>query len=404
MSTAIGGNSVRLGTGIPIAIHMDKKTQNWIAMRVDGNREIGLGHVMRCLALATEAATRGQHVRLFSRSMNDNLRRRIESVGMELHYLTDKGSEPDHRYAHSHWLATSEDADAAETTARLDELAAAHGEPALVAVDHYALGAPWHERLRNVAPVLAIDELSDRQLAPDWLVDQTQGKPPETYSGLVPAYTRCLIGGHYALLREEFSLQLKNTGRQRPGVNTPLRILVTMGGVDQGNASLKVISALRLAAKTMPIAATIVAGVANPNLTSLREEVGQQARTRDLSIDLVFDTHEMAALMANHHLAVGAAGTSSWERCAMGLPTINLILAENQQEICGWLAATGASVNLGWAKSLHPETLAATILQLAQDPEKYTRMVNAAYSVCDGRGCARVLDIVSSQISTLPDS
>ena len=96
----------------------------------------------------------------------------------------------------------------------------------------------------------------------------------------------------------------------------------------------------------------------------------------------------MAKLMTDNYLAVGAAGTSAWERCATGLPSLNLILANNQAKISLWLEKTGSSVNMGQAATLQSQTLADEILMLATDAHRYKQMVKAAYRIVDGRGCA----------------
>ena len=136
---------------------------------------------MRCLALATEALKQGFHVRLLARSLDDGLASRINQSDIELHRLTGSHDSVEHSYAHSDWLAVAEDSDAAECLVMLTQLAKKHGTPALVIVDHYALAAPWHELLRTMTSVMAIDELGDRPMSPYWLVDQTAGKSRNNY-------------------------------------------------------------------------------------------------------------------------------------------------------------------------------------------------------------------------------
>ena len=158
---------------------MQTEHKAWGAFRVDGDSTIGTGHVMRCLSLATTAQACGLDTRILTRSIDARLRPRIAAAQVELHNLADAKGTSGHSYAHSNWLAVTETRDAADCLQKLIELSKLHGPPAFIAVDHYALGAPWHEELKLVAPVLAIDELADRPLAPDWLVDQTAGKTAE---------------------------------------------------------------------------------------------------------------------------------------------------------------------------------------------------------------------------------
>ena len=351
---------------------------------------------MRCLALATEAKKRKLGVLFFARSLDETLKEKIEVAGVQLIELIGSQSSSDQVYKHSAWLSVSELEDAAESLACIKSFSEAEGAPVAIVVDHYALGQPWHERLRSVAPVVAIDELGDRPLAPDWLVDQTEGKTSNDYAGLVADHTHLLLGGKFALLRPEFAEQVKFTGSTRLPISTPLQVLVTMGGVDADNASSAVISALQIASSRIPLEATLVIGGANPN----RDELAARAAACDFSLAVKVDVENMAELMATHDLAIGAAGTTTWECCAMGMPSLNLILAENQQPVCKWLAATGASINLGWAKDLDPQLMADAIVSMSCDPERYAAMVQAAFAVTDGYGCKRLLDAALEKSAT----
>jgi UDP-2,4-diacetamido-2,4,6-trideoxy-beta-L-altropyranose hydrolase len=362
----------------------------WLAIRVDGDQTIGTGHVMRCLSLATEALKRGFQVRLLARSLDANLASRISNAGIEPHSLTATSETSEHRYAHSDWLAVAEDSDAAECLNKLTLLSEKYGTPALVIVDHYALAGPWHELLRTLAPVLAIDELGDRPMSPDWLIDQTVGKSHENYSGLIPEHTQCLIGGQYALLRAEFAEQAASLNMQRPDVASPLKILITMGGVDACDASGLALDALELLAMQLPVEATVVIGSANPHHLKLQ----QQLKSVSFPARLIVDSPHMSQLMADSHLAIGAAGTSAWERCAVGLPALNLVLADNQETICTWLAKTGAALHMGRAEFVEGKELADTVYRIATNPEVYRNMVQAAFAVADGQGCQRVLNAV----------
>jgi UDP-2,4-diacetamido-2,4,6-trideoxy-beta-L-altropyranose hydrolase len=373
---------------------MLSENEAWAAFRVDGDSVIGTGHIMRCLSLATAAQARGLYIRLLTRSLDDRLLPRIRAANVELYRLpspaTDTRTYSERPYAHSDWLAVTETRDAADCHLKLKELSELYGPPAFIAVDHYALGGPWHETLRPIAPVLAIDELGDRPMASDWLVDQTEDKQASDYASLTADFTQCLIGGQYSLLRPEFANQAAAMKRQRLAIQSPLRVLITMGGVDPDNASATALSAIDIVAQTLPIETTLVIG----STSSHRAELRQMIKSMSTPINLVIDSENMAELMADHHLAIGAAGTSAWERCALGLPSLNLILARNQAGVSTWIANTGAALDMGWAKQLQPEMLANEIIHLAKDPDLYQGMVAAAFKVTDGRGCERVLDTI----------
>jgi UDP-2,4-diacetamido-2,4,6-trideoxy-beta-L-altropyranose hydrolase len=140
----------------------------------------------------------------------------------------------------------------------------------------------------------------------------------------------------------------------------------------------------------LPTETTLVIG----STSSHRAELQQIIKSMSTPINLVIDSENMAELMADSHLAIGAAGTSAWERCALGLPSLNLILARNQAGNSTWIANTGAALDMGWANQLQPELLANEIMRIAKDPDLYQGMVAAAFKVTDGRGCERVLDTI----------
>lgn len=370
-------------------LHMPVKAQPWIAIRVDGNRRIGSGHVMRCLALAAAAIQRGLSVELLCRDFDPNLAQQTKLPGINIHSLAAPAETVATTYKHSAWLSVSEATDARQSSELLQSLISRRGTPAFIAIDHYALGAPWHTRLRELAPVLAIDELADRPMAPDWLVDQTAGKPADTYRNWVPAYTRCLLGGDYALLRPEFARTAEQLNRKRAAISTPLKILITMGGVDQFDVSGQVLDWLEALANQLAIQVTVVAGASSVHAESL----AQRCSDTSYPTQLVVNAGNMAAIMAEHHIAIGAAGTTAWERCALGLPSLNVELAANQEAISNWLAGSGAAINLGPAAQLTGTVLCAAVLGIVQDPKRYQQMVTTAFTLVDGHGCGRVLDI-----------
>jgi UDP-2,4-diacetamido-2,4,6-trideoxy-beta-L-altropyranose hydrolase len=134
----------------------------------------------------------------------------------------------------------------------------------------------------------------------------------------------------------------------------------------------------------------VVIGSANPHHRKLQ----QQLKAVSYPARLIIDSPHMSQLMVDNHLAIGAAGTSAWERCAMGLPAFNLVLADNQETICTWLAKTGAALHMGRSESIERQQLADAVYRIATSPDVYNNMVQAAFAVTDGQGCQRVLNTV----------
>ncbi len=179
-------------------------------------------------------------------------------------------------------------------------------------------------------------------------------------------------------------------GHRREPPDGLLRVLVSMGGVDAGNATALAVRGLDIAARRIPTAGTIVVGDAYPH----REALESLIDSVDVPIELVTRCNHMAALMAEHDVAIGAAGTSAWERCATGLPALNLVLAANQQGIAEQIETAGAAVNLGSGRVCQCGTNRRPAVALHDDPASYSRMVRAAFALVDGHGCQRTLDTV----------
>ena len=127
------------------------------------------------------------------------------------------------------------------------------------------------------------------------------------------------------------------------------------------------------------------------------ESLAQRCSDTSYPTQLVVNAGNMAAIMAEHHIAIGAAGTTAWERCALGLPSLNVELAANQEAISNWLAGSGAAINLGPAAQLTGTVLCAAVLGIVQDPKRYQQMVTTAFALLgglDGDEDSRFPDVV----------
>ena len=106
----------------------------------------------------------------------------------------------------------------------------------------------------------------------------------------------------------------------------------------------------------------------------------------------------MASLMVEADFAVGAVGTTSWERCCLGLPTLAVTTADNQRQIARSLAVAGAVEVVGDAGEVTADALAARIAALSDDPSRRRAMAHAAAALCDGQGAARVVGVLTRKI------
>lgn len=294
-----------------------------IAFRTDASLQIGTGHVMRCLTLADGLRERGARSIFICRPHAGHLLDLIKQRGhtalplaIAKHLLTAPANP---QYAH--WLGTDWESDAAQTREVL-------GGQALdwLVVDHYAIDRRWENVMRPCTRrILAIDDLADRPHDCDIMLDQNLGRQAEHYRGLLKRHTQTLIGPEFALLRPEFA-QWREHSLQRRENPRLKKLLITMGGVDRFNATGQVLDALNRCDLPADLSVTVIMGPCAPWLA----EVQAQAAAMPRPTQVLAGVSNMAQLMAESDLCIGAAGGSAWERCALGLPTLILILAANQ--------------------------------------------------------------------------
>lgn len=360
-----------------------------IAFRTDASLQIGTGHVMRCLTLAKALAADGMACEFICREHPGNLIEFIRSQGFIAHplpLLPDAGATASGSgLAHRHWLGGTQQQDAAACRPLLAEL-----RPDWLITDHYALDSCWEEALApHYRKLMVIDDLADRPHACDLLLDQTLGRERADYLPLVPSSCQLLCGSAYALLRPEFAAERPASLRRRAGA--PLReLLINLGGVDQENVTGQVIAALHTCPLPDDSRITVVMGSTAPWL----DEVRNQARRLPWPNRLLVGVSDMANLMADSDLAIGAAGTTAWERCCLGLPAIMLILADNQLKVAQSLSAIGAAAVIQRGGDLAPQ-LAERLARLA-DPAALQAMSLAAGRVVDGTGARLVAKLLEA--------
>ncbi|GAA0556727.1 UDP-2,4-diacetamido-2,4,6-trideoxy-beta-L-altropyranose hydrolase [Halomonas salifodinae] len=368
-----------------------------VAFRVDASLEIGSGHVMRCLTLADALQAQGAECHFICREHSGHLSKLIETRGFAVHRLplerngpetgAEVSSEPE--LAHARWLGTTWARDAAACRAILAELA-----PAWLVVDHYALDYRWETAvltgLPGAAPrLLVIDDLADRRHVADLLLDQNLGRQAEDYRDLVPESCRVLAGPHYALLRPEFRKWREASLSRRARQPRLQRLLINLGGVDKDNVTGQVLEALSVCDLPGDLEITVVMGAAAP----WRESVTTQTKEMPWFTEVVINVNDMARRMAEADLAIGAAGSTSWERCCLGLPTLMVVLADNQREIAHALVENDASLTLDLSEL---QATLATQLAVLSKPCALIAMSQQAAVLVDGDGRDRVIMALGS--------
>jgi UDP-2,4-diacetamido-2,4,6-trideoxy-beta-L-altropyranose hydrolase len=332
-----------------------------VLVRVDASVAIGSGHLMRCLTLADQLRTEGAEVafvcRDFPGGMFDLLHARgYLSVKLP---LVEAGKD-------------MQILDAEETINAAVQLFP-EGLDWLV-VDHYQLDAVWERKLRPYTrKLMVIDDLADRTHDCDLLLDQNYYRDlGRRYQGLVPEQCVTLLGPSYVLLRPEFT-NARQKLRTRDG--SVRRILIFFGGSDPTNQTQKAVEAIKLLERH-DIGVDVVVGSANPNRNAT------QALCAGIpNVAFHCQVSNMAELILGADLGIGAGGAAMWERCCLGLPTITVVFAANQERTTEDVAEIGAIEYLGWSDQLLPEDYARAIIRMYGDTQRAMQISNAALKV-----------------------
>ncbi len=352
------------------------------AFRADTSLLIGSGHVMRCLTLADVLAQQGVECHFLCREHPGHLIDLIREKGYTAHVLPCEpvASVAPDGPAHAAWLGSSQEQDAEFCRALLQPL-----QPDWIIVDHYALDARWESLLRaSCRRLMVIDDLADREHDCDLLLDQNLGRLTVDYQELVPQHCKLLIGPEHALLRPEFAM-LRVSSLHRREVVTLRHVLVAMGGVDQHDATGRILDALRQCRLPDDCRISVIMGSRAPWLERVRELAADMPWPTEVQVNV----SDVAQRMADCDLAIGAAGGTAWERCCLGVPTIMVVLADNQWGGARALQVTGAAELLGDADAI--PLLPGVLVRLLTEGG-LQRMVQMAADVTDGQGTCRVRD------------
>lgn len=312
----------------------------------DAGPGVGGGHVMRCLTLAGALAARGAACAFV---------RTPEAADILARYAPDMPL--------------------------VDEDAAAD----LVVLDSYRMSpvteASWRARAGRLA---VIDDLA-RPHDADLVLDPSFGREARDYSAPV-----VLAGPAYALVRPAFAAARAGALARRG--DPARRCLVSLGLTDVGGITGRVAAALADSGLSLDV----VVGAGAPSLPALE---ALEALAADGRVTLHIDSGDMAGLITRADLCVGAGGSSVWERACLGLPTVTLILADNQRDMAMRLDAAGVTLALDARWPGLEARLSDAVARLARDDALRAGLSAASAALCDGLGAERaaeaLLDLVA---------
>jgi len=329
---------------------------------------------MRCLTLAHKLKSNKTDVKFICRRHEGNLIQKIRLSGFKvLELAVFKVFENEKQLSHSHWLGATQNQDANDCISILRV-----EKPNWLVVDHYGLDEKWQIRVKPFCKkLMVIDDLADRRHQCDILLDQTFGRKKDDYSGLTPKECNLLLGSKYALLRPEFSEWRKFSLKRRAKPEFK-KLLINMGGIDINNFTEQILDKLLLCNLPKDLHINILIGSSAPYLESVKSKAGHLP----YQVQFLIDAENIAEIMANSDISIGASGSTTWERCCLGLPSIQFITAKNQKFIARNLKKNGI-IKLSTYGSL--PTLIKT---------RYNWMKNISVNsskICDGTGADNVI-------------
>ncbi|MGA8029528.1 MAG: UDP-2,4-diacetamido-2,4,6-trideoxy-beta-L-altropyranose hydrolase [Bryobacteraceae bacterium] len=332
-----------------------------LLVRVDASPQIGAGHLMRCIAASEAWREAGGEVEFLTRCSNSNLLDQVTKSGASVTPLEAQGSD---------W----------QTLESLGQ----NGQ--LLLLDGYHFDSEYQKRVKDYGFKLAV--IDDMAKLPHYYADVILNQNILASRLRYPREpgARLLLGTPYVLLRNEFR-RLKMGERRVPDMAR--RLLITMGGSDPANFTVKAIQGVKRLSADMEV--MVIVGAENAHLAELSEEIAGCPHIR-----LATAVGDMPGYMQWADLAFTGAGSTCWELAFMRVPMIAVVLAENQKPIASGLGEIGLAVNLGHHSAVSPHQIASAISDLAPSQPRRAKMALRGAELIDGQGARRFADVLQS--------
>ena len=352
-------------------MNMSMATRMKVLIRADASDQIGHGHIMRCLTLAAALTRAGAECLFVCRELPGHAQAAIAGYGFPLDLI--------HYPELSFTDIIAEDA-------RLTLLSVATWKPHWIIVDHYELNADWQFAVKNSGcRLLALDDWPHRQHQSDLLLDQNLAADAEAYSAWIDSTCRILTGAHFSLLRPEFMRKKVN---RIYAENNGLRILINLGGADLSGYSADIVEQLMPLAQRLNLQLVVLVNQRSVSYPQIAEKI--TAGYYPFAVQLQSYSQDMCSLYDSVDLAIGAGGSSTWERASRGLPTALIVIANNQQATAQAAVTANMAVIIGdFTRS--PLLDFAALAGLLSTPDRLQQMSQCAAAIFDGSGPKRIV-------------
>jgi len=328
-----------------------------ILFRVDASENIGMGHLMRCLALSEEFKKQGHKCYILSEILDDKLIKKIERFNIEFFKIKSKNDVIDFSKKHDiKWIVT----------------------------DSYNINREYIKNLKDENfKVLSIDDNAIIHYFSDIVLNQNIGSDKLKFSA--EKYTKFLLGPKYAILRDE--LLRRNEKKNRESVE---KILITLGGTDADNLTLKILKSLDKINKDYEF--IVLVGLLN----NYYEELKRFSYNSDADIRLLKSPENMSDIYLESDIAISAGGSSCYELSYFGIPNIILTIADNQINSAKALDKKNISIYLGDKNEISTEHIWEKVEELVNNNRMRKTMRGNGRKLVDGKGKKRIVEFMES--------
>lgn len=335
-----------------------------ILIRADANEHIGTGHMMRCLSMARALVSKGESV-LFITADNKG-KRLIEQNGF-----------------HAECLAT-EWTDMNSEIVVLVELIK-NKKPTLMIVDSYFVTQQYLESLSEHTKTVYFDDMNVQLWSVDYLINYNVYADAFDYSAYKTTSTKLLLGPSYAPLRAEFRNIQKRIIRDEVS-----DVLVSAGGADPERVTERILC--DICPMWPNVTFHFLVGALNPRIKDITNT--------DVSNALYYvNEKNISGLMQKCDIAIAAAGTTLYELCACGIPTITYILADNQIEAARQFDNKKIMFNAGDCRKNNEfnKNINEWFSILIENKNARVSFSEAMQNLVDGEGTDRIIKCILSK-------
>ncbi|UTW46028.1 UDP-2,4-diacetamido-2,4,6-trideoxy-beta-L-altropyranose hydrolase [bacterium SCSIO 12696] len=355
------------------------------AFRVDAGTFVGGGHLARCLTLAKQLRHEGvEDICFLMRAHEGAQFNAVTESGFELCVLP---LQVDSDYStYDGWVGAKKDQDAKDWVNVLEEKGFSSND--LIVVDHYGLDVEFENYFkRSGYKVCVVDDLVNRQHNCDVLIDQTCGRSASEYSDLVPSNAKLLVGSKYCLLREEFSENRLASLDRRVRLKNTNVVFLNFGSTDPGNVTQNILMSLEDYLADNRFRVLVVVGDAYPHISGLKKFLDGSRMSAELHVS----PKSISELLVESDVAIGAAGSATWERFCLGIPSVLVKTADNQSDVISKVRELGAAVCIDQMGSFDAADLSESLEEVLAN---YEQIMAASCELVDGRGAGRLVSVL----------